>query len=96
MSKPARKAASILSNLQGLVAAREAQNSIIADSEPLRTQLENLQQKLSEQAGISAGQMAILVILGLFVVACGVGISRVQLLDSRQRQALATVFSAFY
>lgn len=83
------QAASILSNLQGLVAAREAQNSIIADSEPLRTQLENLQQKLSEQAGISAGQMAILVILGLFVVACGVGISRVQLLDSRQRQALA-------
>jgi hypothetical protein len=44
------QAASILSNLQGLVAAREAQNSIIADSEPLRTQLENLQQKLSEQA----------------------------------------------
>lgn len=83
------QAASILGNLQGLVAAREAQNSIIADSEPLRTQLENLQQKLSEQAGISAGQMAILVILGLFVVACGVGISRVQLLDSRQRQALA-------
>lgn len=83
------QAASILSNLQGLVAAREAQNSIIADSEPLRTQLENLQQKLSEQAGISAGQMAILVVLGLFVVACGVGISRVQLLDSRQRQALA-------
>jgi twitching motility protein PilJ len=83
------QAASILSNLQGLVAAREAQNSIIADSEPLRTQLENLQQKLSEQAGMSAGQMAILVILGLFVVACGVGISRVQLLDSRQRQALA-------
>jgi len=83
------QAASILGNLQGLVAAREAQNSMIADSEPLRTQLENLQQKLSEQAGISAGQMAILVILGLFVVACGVGISRVQLLDSRQRQALA-------
>lgn len=83
------QAAAILSNLQGLVAAREAQNSIIADSEPLRTQLENLQQKLSEQAGISAGQMAILVVLGLFVVACGVGISRVQLLDSRQRQALA-------
>lgn len=83
------QAASILSNLQGLVAAREAQNSIIGDSEPLRSQLENLQQKLSGQAGISAGQMAILVILGLFVVACGVGISRVQLLDSRQRQELA-------
>ena len=83
------QATSILSNLQGLVAAREAQNSIIADSEPLRSQLENLQIKLSGQAGISAGQMALLVILGLFVLACGVGISRVQLLDSRQRQELA-------
>ena len=79
----------ILGNLQGLVAAREAQNAIITDSEPLRLQLENLQTKLSGQAGISAGQMALLVLLGLFVLACGVGISRVQLLDSRQRQELA-------
>ena len=83
------QATSILTNLQGLVAAREAQNSIIGDSEPLRSQLENLQNKLSEQAGMSAGQMALLVLLGLFVLVCGVGISRVQLLDSRQRQELA-------
>lgn len=79
----------ILGNLQGLVAAREAQNTIIADSEPLRLQLENLQDKLSGQAGISAGKMVLLVILAVFVLVCGVGISRVQLLDSRQQQALA-------
>ena len=84
-----QQATSILSNLQGLVAAREAQNTIIADSEPLRLQLEDLQTKLSEQAGIGAAQTALLVILGLLVLACGVGISRVQLLDSRQRQELA-------
>ena len=83
------QATSILSNLQGLVAAREAQNSIIADSEPLRMQLENLQAKLSAQAGVSAGQMALLVMLGIFVLFCGIGISRVQLLDSRLRQELA-------
>ena len=83
------QATSILSNLQGLVAAREAQNSIIADSEPLRMQLENLQTKLSAQAGVSAGQMALLVMLGIFVLLCGIGISRVQLLDSRLRQELA-------
>lgn len=83
------EATSILSNLQGLVAAREAQNAIIADSEPLRAQLEQLQNKLSEQSGISAGQMALLVMLGVFVLLCGIGISRVQLLDSRQRQELA-------
>lgn len=84
-----QQATSILSNLQGLVAAREAQNTIIADSEPLRLQLEDLQTKLSEQAGIGAAQTALLVVLGLLVLACGVGISRVQLLDSRQRQELA-------
>lgn len=83
------QATSILSNLQGLVAAREAQNSIIADSEPLRSQLEKLQSNLSSHAGISAGQLALLVIVGIFVLGCGVGISRVQLLDSRQRQELA-------
>lgn len=83
------QATSILGNLQGLVAAREAQNAIIADSEPLRTQLEHLQDALSSQAGISAGQMALLLVLGVLVLACGVGISRVQLLDSRQRQELA-------
>ena len=83
------EATSILSNLQGLVAAREAQNAIIADSEPLRAQLEQLQNKLSEQSGISAGQMALWVMLGVFVLLCGIGISRVQLLDSRQRQELA-------
>ncbi|MBQ0132760.1 MAG: methyl-accepting chemotaxis protein, partial [Comamonas sp.] len=83
------QATSILSNLQGLVAAREAQNSIIADSEPLRSQLEVLQSKLSEQAGISAGQLMLLLLLSLFVLSCGVGISRVQLLDSRVRQELA-------
>ncbi|HEY4665216.1 MAG TPA: methyl-accepting chemotaxis protein, partial [Comamonas sp.] len=83
------QATSILGNLQGLVAAREAQNTIIGDSEPLRSQLENLQEKLSSQAGISLTQMGLLVFLALLVLACGVGISRVQLLDSRQRQVLA-------
>ena len=34
------QASAILGNLQGLVSAREAQSAIIADSEPLRRQLE--------------------------------------------------------
>ena len=37
------QAGAILGNLQGLVSAREAQASIIADSEPLRRGLEDLQ-----------------------------------------------------
>ena len=83
------QASAILGNLQGLVSAREAQSAIIADSEPLRRQLEGLQSKLSAQTGLGAGQFAALALAGLFVLLCGIGISRVQLLDSRGRQAAA-------
>ncbi|MEZ4179869.1 hypothetical protein QUR65_24230, partial [Salmonella enterica] len=83
------QAGAILGNLQGLVSAREAQSAIIADSEPLRRQLEGLQTKLSDQTGLGAGQLAALVAAGLFVLLCGVGISRVQLMDSRTRQVAA-------
>src|SRR5574344_1625206 len=82
-------AETILSNLQGLVSAREAQSAVIGDSEVLRTQLESLQTRLSGDAGISWGQMAALLGLGAFVLLCGVGIARVALLDSRQRQKQA-------
>ena len=83
------QASAILGNLQGLVSAREALSSIISDSEPLRRQLEGLQDKLSSQTGLGAGQFAALALAGLFVLLCGIGISRVQLLDSRGRQAAA-------
>ena len=83
------QASAILDNLQGLVSAREAQNAILADSEPLRQQLEALQNRLSAQTGIGAGQFAALLAAALFVLLCGVGISRVQLMDSRSRQQAA-------
>ena len=83
------QASAILGNLQGLVSAREAQSSIISDSGPLRRQLEGLEDKLSSQTGLGAGQFAALALAGLFVLLCGIGISRVQLLDSRGRQAAA-------
>jgi twitching motility protein PilJ len=83
------QASAILGNLQGLVSAREAQSSIIADSEPMRRHLEGLQENLSSQTGLGAGQFAALALASLFVLLCGIGISRVQLLDSRGRQMAA-------
>ena len=83
------QAGAILGNLQGLVSAREAQSSIIADSEPLRRGLEDIQSKLSTQTGLSAGSVAALVIAALFGLTCAIGIARIQLQDSRQRQGLA-------
>ena len=83
------QASAILGNLQGLVSAREAQSAIIADSEPLRRQMEELQTKLSTQTGLGVGQLAALALSGLFLLLCGFGISGVQLLDSRGRQTAA-------
>ncbi len=83
------QAGAILGNLQGLVSAREAQIAIIGDSEPLRQQLEVLQTRLTAKSGMGVGQLSALVLAALFVILCGVGISRVQLLDSRSRQNAA-------
>ena len=83
------QASAILGNLQGLVSAREAQSAIIADSEPLRRQLETLQTKLSAQTGVGAGQLAALVLVSAFLLICGFFLSRVQLLDSRNLQKTA-------
>jgi twitching motility protein PilJ len=83
------QAGSILGNLQGLVSAREAQSAIIADSEPLRQQLEVLQNQLSGQTGLSGAALAILIVAALLAVASAGGLAYVQLQDSRRRQVSA-------
>jgi twitching motility protein PilJ len=83
------QAGAILGNLQGLVSAREAQGSIIEDSEPLRRNLEELQSALSSQAGIGGWTLVILIIAALSALLCAGGLSYVQLQDSRKRQVVA-------
>lgn len=83
------QASGILGNLQGLVSAREAQAVIVADSEPLRHHLEDLQEKLSTLAELGWIELTSMALAALFVLLCGVGIARVQLLDSRNRQTAA-------
>ena len=83
------QAGAILGNLQGLVSAREAQASIISDSEPLRRSLEELQANLSKQAGLSFFSVAALSLAAFFGLLCAVGIARIQLQDSRKRQDVA-------
>src|SRR3569832_532419 len=83
------QAGAILGNLQGLVSAREAQSAIIADSEPLRKAMEDLQGKLQAQTGLGAGALATLAISAIFAILCAVGLAYVQLQDSRKRQVVA-------
>src|SRR5450830_1151923 len=83
------QAGAILGNLQGLVSAREAQSSIIADSEMLRRSLEELQSKLSSHTGLGAAALSTLVGAAFLALLCAGGLSYVQLLDSRKRQVSA-------
>ena len=83
------QAGAILGNLQGLVSAREAQAAIIADSEPLRRSLEDLQGKLSSQTGLGAGALTAPGLSSIFAILCAVGLAYVQLQDSRKRQVVA-------
>ncbi|MEO9101449.1 MAG: methyl-accepting chemotaxis protein [Burkholderiaceae bacterium] len=80
------KARSVLTNLQGLIGAREAQNVVAETSEPMRTELDALQKQLSAKDSLDAGRIALLAVAGLFALLCAAGLVRIQLLDSRKRQ----------
>ena len=83
------QAGAILGNLQGLVSAREAQAKIIAESEPLRRALEDIQGKLSQRTGLGAGSLLVLLLSAGLALTFAGGLAYVQLQDSRQRQTLA-------
>jgi twitching motility protein PilJ len=80
-------ASAILNNLQGLVAAREAQSSIVADSETLRLGLEDVRSKLGGGFGIGHGLLIALGLAGLVVG--GLGFLRLGSADQQQRMQVA-------
>ena len=83
------QAGAILGNLQGLVSAREAQSSILLDSEPIRRSLEDLQGKLSSQTGLGAGSLTALIVAAAIALIAAAGLARLQVQDSQQRQNVA-------
>ena len=83
------QAGAILGNLQGLVSAREAQSSILIDSEPLRRNLDELQGKLSSQTGLGASSLVILIAAAALALLSAAGIARLQVQDSQLRQSIA-------
>jgi twitching motility protein PilJ len=83
------QAGAILGNLRGLVSAREAQDAIIEDSEPLRRNFQVLQDQLTGQSGIGGLALALMVLAAAFAIASAFGLSMVQLKDSRKRQVVA-------
>lgn len=85
------EASAILGNLQGLVAAREAQTAVVADSEPLRKGLDTLQSGLAEEGGF--GSLRLLgLLLSLLLLALGAfGLLRLFIIDQTSRSKVADV-----
>ena len=83
------QAGAILGNLQGLVSAREAQSSILLDSEPIRRGLEDLQGKLASQTGLGVFSLIALIAAAAFALISAAGLARLQVQDSQQRQNVA-------
>jgi len=81
----------ILDNLPGMMAAREAQAVIVADSEPLRRNLESLQSQIGAQSGVGGGSLLLLALAAALALLSAGGLSYVQLQESRRRQAEADI-----
>lgn len=83
------RAKAILDNLQGLVAAREAQTAILNDSEPLRKGLEQAAAELEKSGGAGWGLVLALIASLIALVAGAVGFLRLYLADQSRRAELA-------
>jgi twitching motility protein PilJ len=79
----------ILDGAQGLAEARSALDVIVKDSEPLRRDLQTLQNDLTTSSGLGASELAILLGSALLALLCGTGLAYVQLQESRGRQLSA-------
>jgi twitching motility protein PilJ len=89
--KTRTEASAILGNLQGLVAAREAQSAIIADSEPLRRGLDGLQGGLGENTGFGGWRLWLGVLSSLALAAGALGLLRLFVIDQTTRAQAADV-----
>ncbi|HEX4233563.1 MAG TPA: methyl-accepting chemotaxis protein [Caldimonas sp.] len=79
----------ILDNLGGLNAARDAENTIVSDSEPLRKDLEAVQDKLGTETGFSGFTLVLLLLCAILVILGGAGFLRLYVTEQGQRAALA-------
>ena len=82
-------AAGIPAKLPGLVTARDAQQAVLKDSEPLRQGLEQLQQSLSGDSGLGLPHVLAMLAAVLMIGASGYGFLRLYVSDQTRRAAEA-------
>jgi twitching motility protein PilJ len=79
----------VLVDVPGMLGARAALAALLADSEPMRRDLEALQNQLSTQTGLGGWSLAQLMLAALVALLSALGLSKVQKQESRKRQAAA-------
>ncbi|MGE8318726.1 MAG: methyl-accepting chemotaxis protein [Comamonas sp.] len=84
-----KEGSAVLSNIKGISVAREAQVSILTDSEALRKGMETLQDSLGERTWVSWPIALGIVLTLLLVMLSGWSLVWLQLTDSRERQRSA-------
>jgi twitching motility protein PilJ len=85
------EASAILGNLQGLVAAREAQAVVVTESEPLRIGLDGLQKAVGGEGGLVGGRIVLLLAALVPLVAAGLGLLKLFVIDQQSRMQVADV-----
>ncbi|ODU10807.1 MAG: chemotaxis protein [Rubrivivax sp. SCN 71-131] len=83
------QAGAILGNVQGLVAARDANATIVNDSEPLRRELDALQRELADAGSVGPWAMLTALLAVLLMLAGGLGLLRLFVIDQTARSKLA-------
>ena len=84
-----KQANTILGNLPGLMAARDAQAAIVKDSEPLRRGLESVQERLTGAGGLGGLYLvAAAVAFGMLIVG-GFGLLRLFVVEQRRISTVA-------
>ncbi|HEY5310328.1 MAG TPA: methyl-accepting chemotaxis protein [Casimicrobiaceae bacterium] len=84
-----RESAVVLGNLQGLVAARDAQIAILDESEPLREGLAAVQQSLDSGGGLTGFTLIALLIAVALTIAGAFGLLRIYVRSQTERAAVA-------
>lgn len=79
----------ILGNLEGMIAAREGLDNVLAESESIRSELEVLQTKLSNESGATIALYLLLLASAVLAILAAVALAYVQVQDGRQRQKSA-------
>ena len=79
----------VISALPGVASARAAQASLLADSEPLRTGLEEVQRRVADSTGFTGLNLMLLLLPGLLLLLGGAGLLRLYVRDQTERRSTA-------